>query len=252
MIGFLFFLGSLLLVCVSIFLGGQPAAYWSGISALLVIVGTLTVTAISIRQSEWPEIYESIKGLFTDSDFELSKIANHMLELSSRIRRDGIQCLEQARIGLRHIPFLNNALMLVLDGHAPEAIERLLIAEADTITRRRLRLAQILQRAADVAPAMGLIGTLIGLVQMLGQLNDPKQLGPAMSIALLTTLYGAMMAHVIFLPLSARVEAQASEEQCLYALCAAGASALSRGEHPIHLESQLNALLPEQQRVQAA
>ncbi|MEX6725088.1 motility protein A [Parapedomonas caeni] len=252
MLGLVFLLASVALVALSVVLGGEPGAFVSGVSALLVILGTLTVTATGVRQGDWRDIADGLRDLFRDVSIDQRRVARQLLELAGRVRRDGVVCLENARHGFRQLPFLQRALGLVLDGLAPDVIEKLLLAEADAAEQRRLRLAAVLQRAADVAPAMGLIGTIIGLVQMLGRMADPAQLGPSLALALLTTLYGAILAHVLLLPMAARVQAQAASERGFHLLCASAAAALGRGEHPVHLESQLNALLPETERVQAA
>lgn len=251
-LSFAFFAASFALIAASIALGGEPAAYVSGTSALLVVLGTVTVTAAGVRRGEWTELLANVKRIWRGKQVDQSRLAKQMLELAGRLRREGPQCLDAASVSTRHLPFLRHGIQLVRDGLMPDAIEKLLNAEADMLAERRLRLAALLQRAADVAPALGLIGTLIGLVDMLGKLSDPAALGPGMAVALLTTLYGAVLAHVIFLPLAARVQANVAAERSFHALCITSVAALGRGEHPMHLESQLNALLPEAQRVRAA
>jgi len=108
----------------------------------------------------------------------------------------------------------------------------------------------ILRQAATVAPAMGLIGTLIGLVQMLGNLDDPNSIGPSMAVALLTTLYGAVLANMVFSPLAAKLERNSNDEASVMNVYTLGASSIGRQENPRRLETLLNTLLPPPKRVQ--
>lgn len=247
-----FFAASFALIAASIALGGEPAAYMSSTSALLVVLGTLTVTAAGVRRGEWRQLLNNARTMLRTPAQGQGEAARQMLDLAWRVRKEGPACLQNARRGLKHLPFLRHGLSLSQDGLPPETVEKLLNAEADRLAASRLRLAEVLHRAADVAPALGLIGTLIGLVDMLGKLDDPSALGPGMAVALLTTLYGAVLAQVVLLPLAARVQAHVAAERNFHALCITGVTALGRNEHPMHLESQLNALLPEAQHVRAA
>jgi chemotaxis protein MotA len=111
------------------------------------------------------------------------------------------------------------------------------------------RSASILRRAAEVAPAMGLIGTLVGLVQMLGSLDEPSKIGPAMALALLTTLYGALLANIVFGPLAAKIERNASAEALLRQIYMIGAVSMARQENPRRLEILLNSVLPPWQQI---
>ena len=106
-----------------------------------------------------------------------------------------------------------------------------------------------MRKAAEVAPAMGLIGTLVGLVQMLGRLDDPTSIGPAMAVALLTTLYGAILANMLFAPLATKLERNATEEALVNQIYLTGLNSILRQENPRRLELQLNTLLPPAQRL---
>jgi chemotaxis protein MotA len=108
----------------------------------------------------------------------------------------------------------------------------------------------VLRRASEVAPAMGLIGTLVGLVQMLGSLSDPSAIGPAMALALLTTFYGAVLGNVVLSPLAAKVERAAEEDALVKTLYTIGAVSIARQENPRRLEMLLNAVLPPGKRIQ--
>ncbi|RMD86614.1 MAG: flagellar motor protein MotA, partial [Alphaproteobacteria bacterium] len=150
---------------------------------------------------------------------------------------------------LREDPFLSEACQLILDGSTPEEAEAILEREAHAAANRYNRSIDILRRAGEVAPAMGLIGTLIGLVQMLGSLDDPTRIGPAMAVALLTTLYGALLAHLVFLPLATKAERMATDESLLTTVYSMGVSSISRKENPRRLEMLINTVLPPAKKV---
>ena len=117
------------------------------------------------------------------------------------------------------------------------------------MVNRHSRSAGVLRRAAEVAPAMGLIGTLVGLVQLLGNLQQPESIGPAMALALLTTLYGAILANMVFVPLASKLERNSINEAMVLNVYAIGASSISRQENPRRLEMLINAILPPAKRV---
>jgi chemotaxis protein MotA len=128
-------------------------------------------------------------------------------------------------------------------------IENVLQREIDAMVDRHMAGANVMRKAADVSPAMGLIGTLIGLVQMLSNLEDPSSIGPSMAIALLTTFYGAILSNMVFSPLAAKLERNSAEEALAAEMVLLGASSISRKENPRRLETSVNAILPPAKRV---
>ncbi len=235
----LFILVSLGLIILSATLGGSAAAFWSASSFALVALGTITVTAIGCDVQDARALSRRFSQLWSAGGTESGRLLRTLLDLGARVRRDGPIALENAKLGLRFEPFLERAVSLAAEGHDADVIERILTEEAQIQTRQLHRLASILHRAGDIAPAMGLIGTLIGLVQMMGQLSSPDKLGPAMALALLTTLYGAVIAQVWCLPLAARALARAETQQDIFKLCAAGVASLCHRDHPLVMEQKL-------------
>jgi chemotaxis protein MotA len=115
---------------------------------------------------------------------------------------------------------------------------------------RHQKSAGILRRAAEFAPAMGLIGTLVGLVQMLGNLQDPTTIGPSMAVALLTTFYGAILANLVFIPLASKLERNSILEEVVSEIYVMGAASIGQQEHPQRLEMTLNSLMPPSARTE--
>jgi chemotaxis protein MotA len=150
---------------------------------------------------------------------------------------------------LRRDPIVARAAVLVTDGYSGDDVERVLTQELDSLVERHRRSASILRRAAEIAPAMGLIGTLVGLVQMLAELDNPANIGPAMAVALLTTFYGAIMANVILMPLAAKLERNSNDEALIKTLVMLAMGSIARQENPRRLEMLLNSELPPDEQI---
>ena len=138
---------------------------------------------------------------------------------------------------------------MVVDQTPGPEIEKVMRQEMHAIVARHLKSVSIFRRAAEVAPAMGLIGTLVGLVQMLGRLEDPSTIGPAMAVALLTTFYGAVLGSMVFGPLASKLERNSNEETLVNKVYLMGAASISRQENPRRLELLINSVLPPAKRV---
>jgi chemotaxis protein MotA len=175
--------------------------------------------------------------------------AMRILSFADEARRHGIFRLQNHISELRHNRFLQATLQLLVDGTPTDEIDRVLTRELQATAQRHQRSAGVLRRAGEVAPAMGLIGTLVGLVQMLGNLDDPSSIGPAMAVALLTTFYGAILANMVFLPIANKLERNSDAEALVNQIYALGAASISRQENPRRLETLLNTILPPAQRV---
>ncbi len=243
-------LTAFLLVIGAILIGGSAHAFINLQGILIVVIGTFAVTAISFRLNEMMALPRNIWVLLRHSQREPSEEAIKIMKIAVEARKhNDVLMLERLIPRLKDTPFLAQAIQLVVDGSQPDEIEQMMRREASTASARHMRSVDFLRRAGDVAPAMGLIGTLIGLVRMLGNLEDPSSLGPAMAVALLTTFYGAVMAHLIFIPLAAKTEHCTEEEALVNNLYAMGATSIRRNENPRRLEMLLNTILPPAQRI---
>jgi len=172
-----------------------------------------------------------------------------LLDLSTVARKRGILSLVNYERQMVKGSFMSRAMQMVVDGMAPEKIEELLSNEIELMAERHMRSATITRRAAEVAPAMGLIGTLVGLVQMLADLENPETIGPAMAVALLTTFYGAILGTIIMAPLAIKLEKNSTDEILVYKLIALTAVAIARQDNPRHIEMLLNSELPPSERI---
>lgn len=243
-------LTAFLLVAGAIWLGGSPLAFINLQGMLIVVLGTFAVTAISFRLQEMATLPVNIWTLLRHGQRDPSEEAVKILKIAVEARKhNDVLLLERLVPKLKDTPFLMQAIQLVADGAQPDEIEQILRREASTMSSRHMRSVDFLRRAGDVAPAMGLIGTLIGLVRMLGNLDNPAEIGPAMAVALLTTFYGAVLAHLVFIPLAAKTEHCTDEEALVNNLYSMGATSIRRQENPRRLEMLLNTVLPPAKRV---
>jgi chemotaxis protein MotA len=242
-------IAALALIAVAIVLNGSPLAFIDVPAILMVVLGTFAVTAISYTGEELREAQPSFRQALFRSEVDPRVGARRVLTLADKARKRGLLSLQGDLYGLRDAPFLQRSLGMLVDGLQVDEIERNMTLEAHALAQGRHRAAAILRRAAEVSPAMGLIGTLVGLVQMLGNLDSPERIGPAMSVALLTTLYGALMANVAFLPLASKLERNATVEQLVSQIYTMGVASMGRQENPRRLEMLLNTVLPAGQQI---
>lgn len=241
--------GAFAMIAGAMMLSGQAAAFLDIPSILIVIGGTFLVTTVSFSLSE---IGQAQGLMFRAAIYNAESPENAVVQalyLADLARKRGRLALQTVTSDLRNSSFLHQAVSMVVDGMPAEEVERILTRESEATFARHLRSAGILRRAGEVAPAMGLIGTLIGLVQMLGSLDDPSSIGPAMAVALLTTFYGAVLANMVFTPLAGKLERNAQIEAMVRQIYTIGSASISRQENPRRLEMMLNTILPPDQRV---
>lgn len=241
--------GAFAMIAGAMMLSGQAAAFFDVPSILIVIGGTFLVTTISFSLGE----IALAQGLmFRAAVYHTESPENAVgqaLYLADLARKRGRLALQSVTEKLDEAPFLQRAIIMVVDGIPAEEVERVLSRDAEASFERHQRSAGILRRAGEVAPAMGLIGTLIGLVQMLGSLDDPSSIGPAMAVALLTTFYGAVLANMVFNPLAGKLERNAHIEATVCRIYTISAASIGRQENPRRLEMMLNTILPPASRV---
>ena len=241
--------GGFTLIAAAVVLGGSVTAFIDAPSILIVLGGTFAVTSISFSWEEVKTAQRTIFHALFRHTADPTKAAEQSLQVAERVRKNGPMELQNMLPKLDNEPFFQKALGVVLDGTPVEEIETMLTSEVSAMANRHVKSAGVLRRAAEVSPAMGLIGTLVGLVQMLGNLDNPDAIGPAMAVALLTTFYGAVLAHMVFLPLAHKLERNADKELTVNQIYALGAGSISRQENPRRLELLLNSLLAPAQRL---
>ncbi|MEQ8664800.1 MAG: MotA/TolQ/ExbB proton channel family protein [Rhodospirillales bacterium] len=242
-------LGGFGLMAAAIVLGGSPESFLNLPAVLIVVGGTL---AITVACYSFPEVWRTLgvaARTVLQTRREPYEAAIQVLRLSEVARRSGVLHLQGAVEQLKPDPLLHQGIIMVIDGTPGEEIEAILRREVQSTLQRHQRSANVLRRMAEFSPAMGLIGTLIGLVQMLGNLEDPSSIGPSMAVALLTTFYGAVLANMVFLPVAAKLERNSASEALISNIHLMGAASIGRQENPRRLEMYINSILPPADRV---
>jgi chemotaxis protein MotA len=239
LIGFLTAFG---LVGFGIASGVGLGAFIDTQSLLIVLGGTLGATLINYPLAQVLGAIGVAKKAFTYKLIDAKTVITQMADFSNRARREGILALEEAAASVDN-PFLKKGIQLAVDGEDPQAIENILDTEISYLKDRHRLGAEIFSTMAAFAPALGLVGTLIGLVGMLQNMDDPSTIGPSMAVALLTTFYGAIFANLIFAPISGKLKTRSTEEVLIWELTREGVLAISAGDNPRMVEQRLNAFL---------
>jgi len=228
--------------------GGNVGVYWDKPSAILVIGGTIFVVLMTQAMDRYFGLLRIIKRGFFTRRQRLSAVVNQIVRLAEIARREGVLSLEGA---IKNIDdeFLANGIRLVVDGTAAGEIEQILNAELEAMDSRHSQGKAILDLNAKYAPAFGMIGTLMGLVAMLNNMDDPKKIGPGMAVAILTTFYGAIIANVFCLPLADKLSFRNEEEMLLRTIMVKGILSLQAGDNPRTTQAKLAVYLPAKERL---
>ncbi len=237
------------LITLAIIIGGSPSSFVNPPSVLIVIGGTLAVTTVCFSLQEMTASAQVVMKTILHATLDPSLAANQVLKIAEAGRKRGVLSLQNILEPLENQPFLHKGIRMVVDGTPGEEVEVIMRQELQAILQRHAKSTNVLRKMAEFAPAMGLIGTLIGLVQMLGNLEDPSTIGPSMAVALLTTFYGAVLANMVFMPLAAKLERNSAEEALVLNIYLMGATSVGRQENPRRLEMLLNSILPPAKRV---
>ena len=228
------------LIVTALVLTGTLSAFYNIPAILLVFLGTLAVTMISYKSTDLARTLSECIELLAPKSANNSDACENILHLARYSKENGILALEKINNSISGDLFLRRAISLIIEGTNAEALEKILTQEMHEISQSRRTSVEVLRRLAEVAPSMGLIGTLIGLIQLLGNLNSPAEIGPAMAIALLTTFYGAVLAYMVFAPLAAKLEINIAAENTINQTYRRGAISITKQEHPHTLAMYFN------------
>lgn len=235
------------LIVAAMLMGAGIAPYIDIPSVLIVVMGTFAIVFMAFPMDKALGIMKyTMKTLKYPLD-DPANLISQLVEFAVKARRDGILSLESAEDEVSD-EFLKKGIRLAVDGTEPEVIKNILETELEYMAARHKVGASVLGAMEGFAPAMGMIGTLIGLVAMLQSMEDPSSIGPAMAVALLTTMYGAMMANLFAGPYKVKIEGNSAKEQLIREIMIGGIMAIQAGDNPRIVEQKLNAYLPPSQR----
>jgi len=234
-------LAGLGLIVGSIAFGGGALGGFVDIPSVLVVVGgTIATTFIMFPMSV---VFGSVKvamKAFFSSGRDASGLIDLMVQMAEKARKESLVALEKVQVD---DPFIKKGVQLVADGTEESLVRAVLDTEISFMRRRHTQGQGVFKGMGTMAPAMGMIGTLVGLVKMLQNLSDPGAIGPAMAVALLTTFYGAVLSNIIFLPLAKKLEERSAEEALYMEIAMEGVVSILHGEHPSIVEEKLMAFL---------
>jgi chemotaxis protein MotA len=217
-------------------------------SILLVVGGTIGVTAASGTMAQALNAPKAlVKGLTGGGGIDRAEVIKQLVAFADTARKEGLLALE-SEIEKIEDPFFQRGLQLAVDGTDPGDLRDMLELDLERMSARHKEGAGFYTTAAGMAPAMGMVGTVIGLVDMLGNLEDPSTLGPAMAVAFLTTLWGAFIANYIFQPVAAKLKAMATEELASKELILEGILSIQAGANPRAVAGKLVSFLPPSAR----
>ncbi|MFW1676582.1 flagellar motor protein PomA [Pontibacter sp. JAM-7] len=238
-------LGGFGIVVAAMVMGGDVGIFVNPPSLLIVIGGSIFVVLMKYTLGQFLAAGKVAAKAFMFKSVNSEDIIAETVEMADAARKGGLLSLEDKEVSS---DFMQRGIQLLVDGHDPEVVKTLLHKEAKLTSDRHEFGASIFSAMGDVGPAMGMIGTLVGLVQMLSNMSDPKSIGPAMAVALLTTLYGAMMANMICIPMADKLKVRRNEEALNNALIIDGLLAIQAGQNPRVIEQMLRNYLPGKKR----
>jgi len=233
------------LVLGAIFLGGTPGNFLDLPSCMIVIGGTTAAIMVSFPFGEIKQSVHAGMKAFTNKKLSLQDVVGTMVKIAEISRKEGILALEKVHTTN---PILKKATQLIADNASHSLIKATLSIEISSLKKRHGVGIAVFSRLGSLAPAMGMIGTLIGLVQMLANLKDPDSIGPAMAVAILTTFYGAFLANLLFLPIAGKLKARSMQEEVILQVIFAGAESILENNNPRLVYEKLSSFLPPKDR----
>lgn len=239
--------GGIGLVALAIILGGVGFGPYIDIpSVVIVFGGTIAVTAGQFEAADLKRIIPALKVSMNESKVEsLDELVEKIVFYATEIKKHGVMQIEQ-KVLQETNPFFKEAFQLLVDGTKAEALEPLLEVKLEHMSKRHATMIGIFGNMGGTAGAMGMIGTLVGLVAMLANLSDPAAVGPAMAVALLTTMYGALLGTLFAGIIESKLAQKNNVEITAYEVIIQGATMIAAEESIGNIKMQLNAILVDE------
>lgn len=216
-------------------------------SVAIVFGGAFAAALISFPVQNLLGVARVVKNCFFSKTQDSRKLIEQMVGFAEVARRDGILALENVTAGIKD-SFLVSGIQMAVDGTDPDLIEAVMLNDLEAVEMRHSEGKALFDNIGRFAPAFGMIGTLIGLVIMLKNMEDPASIGPAMAVALLTTMYGAILANLVALPLAEKLGVRSRQEVLLKMIILKGVMAIQSGDNPRIVEQKLKTFLPDRLR----
>lgn len=236
-----------LAIVLGVVFGGNPLALIDVVSVFVVLIGTVGATIICFPLAKFLKIHTVILKAVFSTPTDIVEIILDMVKYAELARREGILSLENMVDEMKD-PFIVRGIKMAVDGTDPELIKEVMDTELEALMDRHAQGKQMLDSIAKYAPAYGMIGTLLGLIFMLQSMSDPSQIGPSMAVALITTLYGALVANLFASPIGEKLAANDADEVMVKTIIIAGVMAIQSGDNPRVVQSKLATFLPPEDR----
>lgn len=227
--------------------GGDAGIFLNWSSLAITLGGTFAATLIHYRLGQLMNLFRAIRKVFTTPKTDPVKLIERMVGFAETARREGLLALEEASEELDD-DFVRKGLQLVIDGTDADLIRHMLETELEFQQERHRTGQEIMQTMAALAPAFGMVGTLIGLIQMLRNLDNPDAIGPGLAVALITTFYGVLASNLLFQPLAGKLRISSQEEIFLREMVIEGVLSIQAGDNPRIVGEKLRAFLASQDR----
>lgn len=237
----------ILFIVGSIVTAGDITLFISIPSVIIVVGGTISAVMINFPLKDFLGVIGVVKKAFLTKTEPVDEVIALLVKFAERARREGILALEKQMEEVTDT-FLSNGLQLAVDGTEPELLKDIMETELQYLESRHKYGKSIVDAFGALAPAWGMIGTLIGLILMLANLDDPDALGPGMAVALITTLYGSIMANFIFIPMGGKLKGYSDNEILVRELMIMGILSIQSGDNPRIVEQKLNSFIAPAQR----
>lgn len=239
---------ALMALAIAIAPGSSFASFVDYPSAAVVVGGAISATLICFPVGTFLLTPKVLKKIFFPKAQSLKPVIEQLVEFSEVARRDGILALESKTADIDD-PFILLGIQMAVDGTDVELMENILRSEIDAVSQRHKTGKLLMDSMGRYAPAFGMIGTLMGLIIMLGNMDDPAAIGPGMAVALITTLYGAVVSNLFFLPFADKLAFYSKRELEIREVILRGILSIQEGDNPRVLEQKLQTMLPVNQRV---
>lgn len=239
------------LVFISIVMGDDGFASIKGFldapSVLITFGGSFCAVLTMNTLSEFVDGLKSIKLIFKMYAEDTGEMIKRIIDLSNVARKEGLLSLEEAAADLDDA-FLKKGILLIVDGTDPELVRAIMETELTSLEERHKSKVDFWENLSSMGPAWGMIGTLIGLVNMLANMDDPSAIGPAMSVALITTLYGSLLANWLCIPVANKMKANNAKEVMVKQIMIEGLLSIQAGENPRVIEEKLKSFVAPRER----
>jgi chemotaxis protein MotA len=230
------------LMLMAILQGGPLTMFINVPSIMIVFGGTIGVAFVHYPFGDLFDAVNVAKKTILHKDSSINDMIIQLMEFANKARKEGILALQGAMEQVDD-EFLIKAMQMAVDGQEPDTLRSMLNTEIEYIEQRHDKGANIFLAIGAYSPAMGMVGTLIGLVQMLQTMDDPAKIGPAMAVALLTTFYGAVIANVVCIPMAGKLKNRSDSEVLIKTLIIEGMQSILSGENPRIMEQKLHAFI---------